>query len=54
MFAKGIEKGLAFVEENTPEGTDAIFISRDGEVYVTSGIKDTFELSAESDYRMAE
>lgn len=54
VFAKGIEKGLAFVEENTPEGTDAIFISRDGEVYVTSGIKDTFELSAESDYRMAE
>lgn len=54
VFAKGIEEGLKFVEEKTPKGTDAIFISLDGEVYVTSGIKDTFELSPDSDYRMAE
>lgn len=54
VFAKGIEKGLQFVEEKTPAGTDAIFISHEGEVYVTSGIKETFELNPESEYKMAE
>ncbi|MHC5269867.1 FAD:protein FMN transferase [Enterococcus sp. LJL98] len=54
VFAKGIEEGLKFVEEKTPEGTDAIFISLAGEVFVTSGLKDTFELSPDSEYTMAE
>lgn len=54
VFAKGIEAGLKFVEEKTPKGTDAIFISHEGKVYVTSGIKETFELNPDSDYQMAE
>lgn len=54
VFAKGIEEGRKFVEEKTPKGTDAIFIDLEGNVYVTSGLKDTFELNPDSDYQMAE
>lgn len=43
-FALGIEDGLAFIEKL--DGIDAIFVTTDYNVYVTSGIKDKFRLTS--------
>lgn len=43
IFTKGIKKGLEFVEDL--ENVDAIFVSNDKKIYVTSGLKDNFKLS---------
>ena len=43
VFSKGIEGGLEFIEQF--EGTEAIFISTDKKVYITSGLKDNFKLT---------
>lgn len=53
LFAKGLEEGMRFVEEQTPKGTDAIFITHEGQVYTTSGLKDHFKLDPDSGYEMA-
>ena len=46
VFAKGIDEGLKFVE--SLDNVDAIFISKDDKVYITSGIKDSFSLDDDS------
>ncbi len=51
---KGIKAGLEYIEQHTDKGTDAIFITKEGIVYVTDGIKDTFKLSEESGYTMGD
>ena len=38
-FDKGIKAGLEYIEQHTDKGTDAIFITKEGIVYVTDGIK---------------
>ena len=43
VFSKGIKGGLEFIEQF--EGTEAIFISTDKKVYITSGLKNNFELT---------
>ncbi|WP_338450330.1 FAD:protein FMN transferase [Niallia oryzisoli] len=43
LFSKGIQGGLEFVEQY--EGVEAIFISTDNKVYITSGLKGSFELT---------
>jgi FAD:protein FMN transferase len=43
VFSKGIEGGLDFIEQF--KGTEAIFISTDKKVYITSGLKDNFKLT---------
>lgn len=43
-FALGIEDGLSFIEKL--DGIDAIFVTTDYKVYVTSGIKDKFRLTS--------
>lgn len=53
-FDKGVKDGLAYIEEHTPKGTDAIFITKEDKVYVTDGIKDNFKLSEESGYTMGD
>lgn len=50
-FALGLEDGRAFIEGM--DGTEAIFITEDQNVYVTSGLKTSFQLTS-PDYRMAE
>lgn len=45
VFSKGIEEGLNFV--NSLDGIDAIFISKDKEVYITEGVRDSFVLDNE-------
>ena len=54
IFDKGIVEGLAYVEQELPEGTDAIFVTLEGKVYVTDGIKDTFKLDKDSGYVMGD
>ncbi|WP_071393184.1 FAD:protein FMN transferase [Bacillus tuaregi] len=51
LFSKGIQGGLEFIEQY--EDTEAIFISTDNKVYVTSGLKDNFELTND-EFEMAE
>jgi len=43
LFSKGIQGGLEFVENF--KGVEAIFISTDNKVYITSGLKKNFELT---------
>ena len=42
VFALGIEEGIKFVEGL--DGVDAIFVTKDNEIYLTSGMKDNFDL----------
>ncbi len=43
VFALGLERGLALVEKT--EGVEAVFITKDKEVYISSGLKDSFTLT---------
>lgn len=43
VFALGLEKGLALVEKTG--GVEAVFITKDKEVYISSGLKDCFDLT---------
>ena len=45
VFSKGIKGGLQFIEQF--EGAEAIFISHDHKVYITSGLKGNFEITNE-------
>ena len=45
VFSKGIKGGLQFIEQF--EGAEAIFISHDHKVYITSGLKENFEITNE-------
>ena len=46
VFALGIEEGMKFVEKL--DDVDAIFVTKEKGIYVTSGIKDNFELRDEN------
>lgn len=54
IFDKGVTEGLAYIEEETPEGTDAIFVTKEGRVYVTEAIQETFVLDENSGYEMGD
>ena len=43
LFSKGLVEGLEYV--NTLENVDAIFVTKDKEVYLSDGLKDTFKLT---------
>lgn len=43
VFSMGLENGMKFVE--TQKNIEAIFITKDSEVYITSGLKDIFKLT---------
>ena len=51
-FDKGLEKGYQYIEHK--KGTDAIFITKDKKVYITSGLKNKFKLFKDSGYKLAE
>jgi len=51
VFLLGLEKGMAFVEAT--EHTEAIFVTGEHKVYVTSGLRDRFKLTSEA-YEFAE
>ncbi|EYE89360.1 thiamine biosynthesis lipoprotein ApbE [Fervidicella metallireducens AeB] len=46
LFSLGIEKGSKLAE--SLDGVDAIFITKDKKVYITSGLKNIFEISDEN------
>lgn len=46
VFSKGVEAGLEFV--NTLEGIDAIFVTKNNDIYLSQGILDTFVLTDET------
>lgn len=54
VFSMGVKKGLEYVEDDLHDGTDAIFVTREGKVYVTKDIEDDFTLSEDSPYSMGE
>ena len=43
-YIMGLDKGLKLIE--SIKGVDAIFITQDKKVYVTSGLKDSFKLTS--------
>ena len=45
VFGLGLEKGLEYV--NNREDIEAVFITKDKEVYTSNGMKDNFELTNE-------
>ena len=51
-FDKGLEKGYQYIERR--RGTDAIFITKDKKVYVTSDMKSIFKLFNDSRYKLAQ
>jgi len=51
VFLLGLEEGMAFVEST--ENTEAIFVTNDHKVYVTSGLKDNFKLTRQ-EYELVE
>lgn len=53
VFSMGVKKGLEYVE-NLGDGTNAIFVTKEGKVYVTDPIKDEFKLSEDSTYTMGD
>lgn len=46
IFGEGLESGMAFIEST--EGIEAIFVTDDLKVYVTSGLKNEFQLVDEA------
>jgi len=50
-FLLGLERGLALV--NDAEGVEAVFVTKEKKVYVTSGIKDNFVLTSQ-EYEFAD
>ena len=46
LFALGLEDGLAFVESDS--SVEAVFITKEKEIVLTSGLKDNFELKDKS------
>ena len=45
LFVMGLEDGVRFWRENSSLGFDVIFITDAGEIFVTSGLKDSFSLA---------
>lgn len=43
IFSLGVEKGLEFV--NSMDGVEAIFVTKDKKVYLTTGMKDNFKIT---------
>lgn len=50
VFSMGVAKGMAFVEGL--EQTEAVFVTKDDEIYISSGLKDSFKLNEEAHYTL--
>ena len=50
-FDKGLFDGMAYIEKLNY--ADAIFVTKDKKVYVSSGLKDKFKLLKDSGYTLA-
>lgn len=54
VFDKGVKAGLEYIEKETPKGTNAIFVTKEGRVYVTDGLKNNFKLGGDSGFEMGQ
>nr|WP_240795578.1 FAD:protein FMN transferase [Aquibacillus halophilus] len=45
VFSKGLEGGMDYIESF--DGVEAVFVSTDKKIYITSGLKEVFELTSE-------
>ncbi len=52
IFSMGVKEGMAHV--NQLKNVDAIFVTRDDKLYLSSGVKETFELNEESGYEIGD
>lgn len=50
VFAMGLEEGMAYVEAHP--SIEAMFISRDNGIYLSSGLQDEFELILDDEFEM--
>lgn len=50
VFAKGVVGGMEYVE--SIDGVDAIFVTKEDDIYVSSGLTDTFKLNEDSPYKV--
>ncbi|KRO18038.1 FAD:protein FMN transferase [Lacticaseibacillus saniviri] len=50
-FDKGLKDGMTYIEKK--KDTEAVFITKDKKVYITSGLKNKFKLVSGSGYKMA-
>ncbi|WP_413509222.1 FAD:protein FMN transferase [Carnobacterium maltaromaticum] len=49
VFSKGVKGGLEFIDDI--DGVEAIFVTKENEVYISKGLKDTFKLTSK-DYTL--
>jgi len=54
IFDKGVKDGLEYIEDETPDGTSAIFVTKDDKVYMTDDIEDSFQLEEDSGYTLGD
>lgn len=52
VFSMGVADGMAYVESLSD--IDAVFVTKNDEIYISSGIQDNFKLSQESNYKVKE
>lgn len=50
VFSMGVKKGMAYVEGL--EGVDAIFVTKEDDIYVSSGLQEDFTINKESPYKV--
>lgn len=50
VFSLGIKEGLDFV--NSLDGIDAVFVTKDREVYLSEGVKDIFTFTNDTDFKL--
>ncbi|WP_255307050.1 FAD:protein FMN transferase [Paraliobacillus sp. PM-2] len=46
IFSKGLKEGLSYIEKQ--EGVEAIFVDKDRQIFITSGLDNEFELTNEA------
>lgn len=54
VYSKGIKAGLDYVEQETDNSTNAIFVSKDNHVYLTKGLEGNFQLAKGNDYTLGD
>lgn len=52
VFAMGVKKGLAYIESLDNGATNAIFVTKEGKIYVTKPIEDEFVITEGGKYTM--
>lgn len=51
VFALGLDDGMKLIEEI--DNADAVFVTKDSEVYISSGLKENFKLT-DSNFELVE